>query len=860
VEGVRLLMSIPCLKRAQGALVVLAVHTLAYVSPAAAAPRIKVLKLSVTNPGDDARAAENVVLAVRDLAAVAPDFTPASMIVTATDAATVEEDAAILSAQELPSQADDLDGDGKADEIAFQVDLDPHQTRILTVAYGEAATLARLRADYPARTAARFATRYEGMGWESETYAWRLYFDARNAIDLYGKRRPGLLLDLFAAPEYDYHAESPFGRDVYKNGDAIGIGSVAAWDGRALVKVADVDKREWRVAASGPVRSVAELRYHGWSVAGRRLELVSRITQWAGERGFTHRVEVSGGEVPVLVTGLPVKPGLEPIRDRQGGVSILATWGAQVLEPGRTATAALPDQKLGLAILGTGPERSTTAPSDDDLNHLQPVSLSNGAGQWYVYAAWDQEGSERMTGRGREGALSSMVLPYAAIASREAFLAEVHAQARALASPARVSLLSKKAGPQSAPPMTLAPVRSKTFKEAIDLLGQEAARTAATWLPALERPNNEVTREEGTGFFIEADNVTGEWKARNGYFWTAAFWVGSLWRQYELTGDERFRHWAEAWNSRLLGKEALENHDTGFLNYYSSVFGYQLTKDPKYREGGLRAAERLKKLFNPTVELIAAWEEKGNDTIIDTMMNLDIFWWATRLTGDESYRELGRRHAKKSLEWLFRPDGSTYQSVHYNPGDNTQVFRSSKVEMSFPNQAKPGEWVFKHTHQGWSADTAWSRGSAWAVYGFARAYQETKDPQFLAASRRTAAFMLDRLPQDGVPWYDMHDEGVMFRNRDTSAAAILANGLLLLSEAVEDKAAAQEYRAQGRRIVQSMVDRYLTPVFAGDKTPPGLLRHGSSMRPVDGPLVYGQYYLLEALIRLEAPRAKKPRS
>jgi unsaturated chondroitin disaccharide hydrolase len=834
------------------------VCVLATASPGAAASRLKVLKVSVANPTDDARAAENVVLRIADLKAIAPDFLPTSFVVTATDAGTVEQDAAVLAAQELPSQADDVDGDGTLDEIAFQVALAPRQTRIVTVSYGPFDSIGRLRTVYPSRTAAGFSKKYEGAGWESEIAAWRLYFDARNAVDLFGKRRPGLQLETFAAPEYDYHAESPYGRDIYKNGNAIGIGSAAAWVDGAVAKVAEVRNRTWTIVTKGPVRSILELRYEGWTLAARTADLTSRIVQWAGERGFEHHVHVAGEAAPMLVTGLPIKPGLDAIRASEGSVAVLATWGPQVLEPGREATASLPDQKLGLAALVAGGDAGAAVPASDELNHLQAVPLSGGRGRWYVYGAWDQEGTERLTLAPGTGIHSTLVLPPAGLTTREAFLSAVKLQARVMGSPASVTLLSKQAGPQSAPPSTLAPARSKTFREAIGLLRGEAARTATKWLPSVERPGNDVTREEGTGFFTDADNVTGEWRPRTGYFWTGGFWVGSLWRHYEETGDARFRTWAEAWNAKLLGKEPLQNHDVGFLNYYSSVLAYERTKDPKYREAGLRAAERLKKLFNPQIDLIASWEEMGNDTIIDTMMNLEIWWWAARTTGDASWRELGRRHAKKTLQWLTRPDGSTVQSVHYNPGNNTQTFRSSRTETLFPNSAKPGEWVFKHTHQGWAADTTWTRGATWAIYGFVRAYQETREPAFLDAARRTADYVLDRLPEDGVPWYDLHDEGIMFRNRDASAAAILAKGLLLLADALPDPASAESYRAQGRRITQSLVDRYLTPVAAGDKTPPGLLRHACWTRPMDGPLVYGQYYLLEALLHLEPKGKTRP--
>jgi unsaturated chondroitin disaccharide hydrolase len=321
---------------------------------------------------------------------------------------------------------------------------------------------------------------------------------------------------------------------------------------------------------------------------------------------------------------------------------------------------------------------------------------------------------------------------------------------------------------------------------------------------------------------------------------------------YSRTHDQKYRAWAELWTSALVGKESGQNHDTGFLYFYSSVPGFQLTADPKLHESALRGADHLIELFNPVTQLIPAWNANGDDTIVDTMMNLQLLWWASHETGDSKYRDVALKHALRTAEWFVRNDGSVIQSVHYNPGDNRQGFHLSGNGKSetfvFPNNARPGERVFYHTHQGYSWETSWSRGTAWALYGFAVAYRETKDPKLLQTAQKVADYILAELPEDGVPWYDFCDEGVMYRNRDTSAAAIAAGGLLQLAALTPDAQQAQAYRSQAERITHSLIDRYLTPAYRGDATPPGVLRHGSGTRPADGMLIYGQYYLLETLM------------
>ena len=350
------------------------------------AEKIKSIKIEVENPGNMARPAADVVVAIPELRKVAPDFTAGAVrIITATANGSNET-------IELPSQVDDLDGDGKADELAFQIDLGPGQTRGVTVEYGEPDQIFRLRRDYPDRTSALFSAKYEGLGWESENIAFRLYFDPRNAIDIYAKRHRSLQLRMYAIPEYPYHEESPEGRDIFKVGDSIGIGAVAAWVDGKVVKAADVKERTWRIVSIGPVRAIVEVAYGGWDLGDKIVSVHSRITMWAGEHGFYNSVKVEPASAVTLVSGVTRAPGIpleKFISSAPDSTACLATWGEQVLAPGATATKMVQGQNLGLALITANQKAEYVS---DAANYLLKFAPENGVVTWYAMAAWDQEG------------------------------------------------------------------------------------------------------------------------------------------------------------------------------------------------------------------------------------------------------------------------------------------------------------------------------------------------------------------------------------------------------------------------------------------------------------------------------------
>ena len=321
-------------------------------------------------------------------------------------------------------------------------------------------------------------------------------------------------------------------------------------------------------------------------------------------------------------------------------------------------------------------------------------------------------------------------------------------------------------------------------------------------------------------------------------WWVGGHWVGLLWLAFAYTHDPDLERAARSWAAYLLPRQFdTTTHDLGFLFELSHVLGYELTGDETFIAPTLQAAETLCRRFNPHGGFFQAWgpldasPELRGRAIIDTMMNLDLLFWASRQTGDPKFRRLAETHAHTVIKYQVRPDFTTSHVIDFDPDS--------------------GAFLKQDTHQGLSPTSCWSRGQAWAVYGFGDCYRATRDPVFMETARQLAEYAVDHLPADQVPYWDYRSPDIPNDVRDSSAAAILASGLLNLSKLESNPEASLHWRSLAERILQSLWESY----SSRGTSEPSILIHGTVSKPhglMDHGLIYGDYYFVEALKKLEA--------
>jgi unsaturated chondroitin disaccharide hydrolase len=325
--------------------------------------------------------------------------------------------------------------------------------------------------------------------------------------------------------------------------------------------------------------------------------------------------------------------------------------------------------------------------------------------------------------------------------------------------------------------------------------------------------------------------------------WTTGFFPGQLWLLYQATGSTKWLDAAQAWTAPLAPYASLTTHprpdptDIGFIIGTSFGNGYRLTGDPSYKSVLLATGNSLASLYNPTVGAIQSWTfpRFHFPVIIDSMMTLGPLQWGASNGGSSTWAGMANTHAQTVTTNLVRLDGSTYQLSDFNPVTGAP---------ESPQYYQTG---------GLSATSVWARAQAWALYGFVQAYQTSGNPAFLITAEDVANYFVGKLVADGtwIPPWDF--DAPMGAPVDTSAAAIAADGLVMLSAVAGTMGAS--YLSDAENILGALSSSYLDVDPNGESVlVDGFPGNGGT----NTALIYGDYYFTEALLRLQNVLDGKP--
>lgn len=353
---------------------------------------------------------------------------------------------------------------------------------------------------------------------------------------------------------------------------------------------------------------------------------------------------------------------------------------------------------------------------------------------------------------------------------------------------------------------------------------------------------NVVKTKESIKKYIVADSFprsisnNKDWDVVGVRDWCSGFWPGVLWYAYEYSNDSKLKQAAEKFTNpiKTIAYSSASDHDIGFQVYCSFGNGYRLTGNEDYKKIMLAAADTLATLYDPVVGSIHSWPMKPqypHNTIIDNMMNLELLFWAAKNGGPKTLYDIAVSHAEVTMKNIVRPDYTTY---HLGSFDD-----------------KTGAFIRGVAHQGYADNSMWARGQTWGIYGFAFTYRETKRQEFLETSMKLADKFLERLPEDGIPYWDFDDPRIPNAPKDASAAAIAACGMLELANLVTKEELKNKYYNAAKRFV----DILSTDAYLSDKKNQALLMHSVGHHPknseIDVPIIYADYYYMEALLRLK---------
>ena len=371
-------------------------------------------------------------------------------------------------------------------------------------------------------------------------------------------------------------------------------------------------------------------------------------------------------------------------------------------------------------------------------------------------------------------------------------------------------------------------------QESMEELTARVFERAAAQMELMDKNlDSAAVSNPGVAIYPRSINKEGALWTSNYKWWCSGFYPGSMWYVYEYTGDEKIKELALEYQA---GLEPLrfrkDDHDIGFQLMCSYGNCLRLTEDQTCVPVLIDGANSLASRFDPEVGCTRSWSfgKWSFPVIVDNMMNMELLLKAAELGGSDSLKNVALAHARTTMKNHFREDKSCFHLVDYNP--------------------ETGEVVGKQTVQGLADDSAWARGQAWGLYGFTMVYRFCKEQDILDHAIAIAEYLLPRLPEDGVPFWDYDSAEIPNDVRDASAAAIMASSLIELSQYVDEEKA-ERYLATVEKMLRTLAsEEYLC---AEGEDYGFLLKHSTGNKntdsEVDVPLTYADYYFLEALIR-----------
>jgi len=329
----------------------------------------------------------------------------------------------------------------------------------------------------------------------------------------------------------------------------------------------------------------------------------------------------------------------------------------------------------------------------------------------------------------------------------------------------------------------------------------------------------------------------GKWLTNKDGHWTGGFWAGMLWLRawHEANGEEQKAAALEQALALAVRRNDNKTHDMGFIFGPSCVFGNHVAPDERLVRMAVAGAYNMLDLFDPGTGLILAWDEPGYEgtAIVDTIMNVPLMLWASTQEDDPQLRETALMVSDRIMQHHVRDDASIYHVVRWDTTSHEIVERT--------------------THQGHTAESCWSRGQAWALYGFANVYRYTTRQTYLDVSQRLAEYFWAHLDTRlCLPRWDFcfrdHEEEPL----DASAAAIAAAGMLLLAKMLErthQRAAAALWKTRGKALIEALSEHCLYREMGKF----GIIEKVTVDRPrnsgVNESSMYGDYYFMEAIHR-----------